>query len=205
MASVRLGSLGSLRTASSRRRAFSLLELMVAMVLMLVALAITAQLVLDAQVSIDHSGRRHLDMSADQAFDQLRYDARSSSDFIRPPDFGSGFWVSTEALRFSGHISGDTIVYALEDNEWRRLVFRSGYTDPVASRLMLDRVSRFRYRTVEGTPRPSLEVELTYVETPPLTARTAAGQAAASTGAVRVVGLVLTPRLVGESSPSSWW
>ena len=62
-------------------RGFSLLEMLVASVLMLVALWIASELLLGAQASVAHSGQRQLDMSIDQAFDQLRYDARSSSDF----------------------------------------------------------------------------------------------------------------------------
>lgn len=115
-------------------------------------------------------------------------------------------------------------MHELRGDEWLRHVYSSsppsdpepGQGEPgqgeyqldepePATRLMMRSVRDFRFRTAPGTHRPSLEVELSYDETPQLTGRTAAGQRSAEMTVTRVAGLVLTPRLLGTSDPGVWW
>ncbi|MEM1181055.1 MAG: prepilin-type N-terminal cleavage/methylation domain-containing protein [Acidobacteriota bacterium] len=189
--------------AVTRQRGFSLVELLVASVLLLAALAIASRLVLDAQASIAHSGRRVLDMSVDQAFDQLRYDVRSSNAFLLPSGLDD-LWVRDEPLQLSGHFSGESVTYELLDGELLRHSVPPGPGATTTTRPLLRNVRLFRYRTVDGTGRPSIEVEVTYSEAGPLTARAGAGQASAG-GVERVVGLVVTPRHVTQTDPVGWW
>ncbi|MEM8996376.1 MAG: hypothetical protein AAGF23_16435, partial [Acidobacteriota bacterium] len=165
---------------------------------------VASRLVLDAQASIAHSGRRFLDMSVDLAFDQLRHDVRSSDGFGIPAGMG-GLWVRGERLTLVGHISGDTVIYELRDGELLRHSVPLQVGQPTATRPVLRDVRVFRYRSVPTTGRPSLEVEVTHFETAPLTARTSAGQAAAAPAAERVVGLILTPRYLDRNDPVRWW
>ncbi len=167
---------------------------MVAMTVTLVAMAIAAELVLETQRRIAHSGRRNLDMSVDLAFEQLRVDVRGSHSFDIP--FGmSGVFNdgADEPLEINGHFSGKTIVYELVKRDLRRVVYKGASYTPESQRVVLKEVSLFRWR---NHPRASevLEVLISHEETADLTGLVAAGQREVLEPKVRTVTMMIKPR-----------
>lgn len=179
-------------------RGFSVLELLVALTLTLVALGITSQLVLEAQRRLAYSGRSNLDGSVDLAYSQLRLDVRSSQSFDAV--FGTTLFAdgSTQALTLNGHVSGDVIAYLLVDGDLRRLVYPSDGFNPKGQRIVLQNVTRFRWRGRSEATR-LLEVEITQNMAGSMTRLKAAGQREASDGRNITTRLLLRPR--GVTSP----
>ena len=181
-------------TAVRPGRGFTLLELLVAASVMVVALALTLDLVSRAQQQIDHAGARALDLPVELVFDRLRRDVRTS----RSVEAGlsmPGLW-SRDPLVTSGRAGGD-VAYALVGGELVR--HPVGATDPADRVRVLADVRGLRWRRIEGTARASVEIEVTFGEAGALTAR--AGAARAGVGRVRTERLVVTPR----DLVASWW
>ena len=173
---------------------FTVLELMVAMTVSLVAMAIAAELVLEAQRRIAHSGRRNLDMSVDLAFEQIRLDLRGSYGFQMPVGGISGVFNDgeEEPLELKGHFSGKTIVYELVKRELRRVVYQgTGYT-PESHRVVLKEVSLFRWR--DHPDAQVLEILISHEETADMTGLVAAGQREVLEPKVRTVTMMVKQR-----------
>ena len=181
---------------------FTVIEMMIAMTITLVAMAIATELILESQRRLAHSGRRNLDMSVDLAFDQLRLDVRSSTGFDIPPGMGGLYNDgSTTSLVIEGHYSGDTIAYELVDGDLRRLVYKGTDFNPASQRVVLKQVGVFRWRNHPQVGQ-MLEVLISHEETAEMTGLVAGGQRERLEPAVRTVSMMLKPRdvLLGKTT-----
>ncbi len=193
------------RMRARRCAGFTVLEMMVAMTVSLVAMAIAAELVLEAQRRIAHSGRRNLDMSVDLAFEQMRLDLRGSYGFVMPEDGISGVFNDgeVEPLELRGHFSGKTIVYELVKRELRRVVYQgAGYT-PESQRVVLQEVSLFRWR--DRPDAQVLEILISHRETADMTGLVAAGQRERLEPKVRTVTMMIKQRDVLPITGATSW
>lgn len=171
-----------------RRRAggFSVLELVVASLVLLVAVALAARLLQDVGMQIAWSGRKTLEVSPNLALEQLRTDLRGS--------FGTadslGMWQGAP-LAVQGSSTGYGIVYLIEDGQLLRRT-----TDPsgkVEQRLVLDKVVDLRYRI----NRNAVEIELEFLRMqPPLRRDTAAGMRELVSPERRKMSIMVGPRRV---------
>lgn len=141
--------------ARAGRRGFSLLELVISFFLLVLALMIAAQLLRQAEQRLAAESRRARDPVAVLALRQLRWDVQAA----RGVDVGSGsgelLWTSDE-LELHGHPLGTVRYYKL-GGELRREIVVAGET---STRVMLQGVSRWRWRYVNGGLRRLVEVEL---------------------------------------------
>lgn len=175
-------------------RGFTVLEFVVAATLMLIVLGLTLDLIVRSHQRLDHAGFRSRDLPVDLVFDRIRLDVRSSRGVVTV--FAStGLW-SRDPLVTSGRRGGD-VAYALVGDELVRHPALS--SDPSDRVRVLDRVETFRWRRVEETARETVEIEITFREAGPLTARTGATQR--GVGRERSERFVVTPRDV----EASWW
>jgi prepilin-type N-terminal cleavage/methylation domain-containing protein len=157
-----------LRRCDWRREAgYSLLELLITLVLVGLALALANGLLLEAAGRAEHRHRETLEPLPELAARQLVVDLRMA----RGVETGLvGGW-SRDALILLGHPSGD-LRYARIDDTLLRLQRVSGADPPWRERPVLTRVTRFRWRVVDGS---SVEVELRYRHSPRLRDRMAGG------------------------------
>lgn len=201
-----MASLGRhLRLRRRRPGGFTVLEMMIALTISLVALAIATELILEAQRRLAHSGRRNIDMSVDLAFDQIRVDFRGSTGFFRPFKPGVIYYDgATDPLTTVSHFSGDVVLYELVDGDLRRVVYDKTNLTPKHSRLVLQNVSRFRWRPLPQA-QTAIEVQLTYGETADLTRLVAAGQRERLTPKRHVVKMILVPRGLEFLDERAWW
>ena len=174
------------------------------MTLTLVAMAITAELVLEAQRRLAHSGRTNLDMSMDLAFDQMGLDVRGSVSFDPtgqlPGIYADG---STRPVVLNGHFSGDVVVYELVDTDLRRVVYDPKDLTPKGHRIVLQNVPSFRWRLHPETPG-TLEMEVTQDLAAEMTALVAAGQRESLAPRTKRTWLMVTPRGVGGLGATRW-
>ena len=194
------------RAGRERRggRGFSVLEILVAMTLTLLIMAITTDLILQSQHRLAHSGRADLDGSVELALSQIRLDVHSSTGFDSPL-LGGGVYAdgSTEPLYLNGHTSGDLIVVSLVDGELLRLVYPAKGWDAKARRTLLQGVSRFAWRRHPDAPG-LLEVSLTYRPTADLTALESAGTRERRVGKTAQRTVMLTTRAVDSGGIYTW-
>ncbi|MCG8456971.1 MAG: prepilin-type N-terminal cleavage/methylation domain-containing protein [Holophagales bacterium] len=190
--------LSALRRRSRAGRAFTLLEMFVALAILALVFMITWRVVLDSQARLSHSSRVNFEMPVDQIFTQIRLDVRGSRGFTSP--FMADVW-EYGPLELFGHFTGEVVRYEKVDRVLRRAVYVPGALDARAERVMLDNVRAFRWRRLGGTGKATVEVEVTYEEVPPLTGRRAAGQLEGEP-LTRVRRVVAMPR---DVQLSRWW
>ncbi len=145
-----------------RRRAFSLLELLIAFAISIVALSIATQLLLEAHRRLEHESRRALDPAAPLAVKQLRADVRASSGAVG----GDDLW-SRSGLELRGHPAG-RLRYEKAGQELVRILLPRRVEDEQTQRTVLTDVTTFRWRLqrlLPGSRVPLLEIELGYRET----------------------------------------
>ena len=154
-----------MRVARRRREAgTTLLELLVAFVVVSVALMIAGRLLLEAQSRTVFEAQRTLEPVADLAIDQLRADLRLAQGVERPL-FGG--W-ERGPLELVGHPAGPVVYDALGG----RLVRRIELDEGGGERPVLDRVTTFRWRLAADG---AVDVELAYRERHRLRALRAGG------------------------------
>lgn len=188
----------------ARRRGFSVVEMIVALTITLVAMTIASQLILESQRRLAHSGRRNLDMSADIALERLRIDVRAATTFDAPSVPGVFSDGSKEPLVLEGHYSGATIAYELFGTDLRRVVYEGIDFNPASQRNVLQNVTDFKWRNhpdVSGL----LEVLVTHESTPLMTSLSAAGQRESLEPAVRTYSMMVFPRDVWPFLGKSRW
>ena len=171
---------------TSRLGAFTVLEMTIATLILLVAISMSARLLQDTAAQIAWSGRKAVEVSPDLALEQLRTDLRSSAGVLH-----SGTdWIHGP-MAIVGSPSGLSIVYEVEEG----LLIRSTESkDGVLSRrIVLDRVVDFAYRAYFGT----VELEVAYLRMSPLLRKdTAVGTREAVTPEQRKISLWVSPRRV---------
>lgn len=166
------------------RRGFSVLEMMVAFALLVLALMLSAKLLQDTAMQISWSGRKALEVSPNLALEQIRTDLRGSAGtpLVLPG------WQSAP-LSITGSSSGLTFLYYVAQGQLlRRAIESSGkYTE----RVVLDQVVDLRYRAGPA----GIEVELEFLRMkPPLRRDTAAGMREALAPDHRRMAIVVSPR-----------
>lgn len=166
------------------RRGFSVLEVLVASSILLLALLLAARLLEDVGMQMAWSGRRALELSPSLALEQIRTDLRGS--YGAPT--GLGLWLPAP-LAIDGSASGYAIVYLVDQG---RLVRRT--TDPDGreeERVVLDRVVDLRYRDNWG----AIEVEIEYLRMRPPTRRdSAAGMKESGPPDHQRMSILISPR-----------
>lgn len=182
----------------------SVLEILVALTLMLLVMAITTDLILQSQRRLSHSGRADLDGSVELAFAQVRLDVHGSTGF-EGPHLGVGAYAdgSKEPLYLTGHGSGDIIGFSLVNGELLRLVYSAKGLSPKAQRVLLQGVARFTWRRPTEA-RALLEVSIVYRPTADLTALESAGMRERRIGSVVQKTLMVVPRAVDSAAVYSW-
>lgn len=171
---------------TKKGRAFTVLELTVATLVLLVALLIAARLLQDTAAQIAWSGRKAVEVSPDLALEQIRTDLRNSSGLL----LLSTEWTSGP-LTVAGSASGLPIVYGIEEG----LLIRSTLDDEgvLSRRIALERMVDLRYRAYYG----AIEVEITFLRMSPLLRKdTAAGTREKLTPELHRISLLVSPRRV---------
>lgn len=172
--------------ARKKRQAagFSVLELVVATLVLLVSTLLAAKLLQDVGMQIAWSGRQALEVSPNLALEQIRTDLRGSqgtSDSL-------GMWQSAP-LAVQASSTGYAIVYELVGDELlRRATSPSGRK---TERVVLDKVVDLRYRINHG----AVEVEIEFLRMQaPLRRDTAAGMREIEEPDHRKMSIVVGPR-----------
>lgn len=173
--------------ATRKRRAFTVLELTIATLILLVALLVSARLLQDTAAQIAWSGRKAVEISPEQAIEQIRTDLRQASGVF----YLGSLWTSGP-LVIAGSSSGLSIVYEIDESG--TLVRGTEDKDGFATeRRVLDRVVDLRYRSYYG----AIEVEVTFLRMSPLLRKdTAAGAREALSPEQRQVSFIVHPRRV---------
>jgi len=180
------------RAASAR--GFTLIELLISFVLLGLALAISAQLLIGAQQRMAHEALRSGDPITDLALRQLSRDAQTASS-VPSGVLGIGVW-SVGELELHGHPLG-TVTYRQVGTELIRKVHAAGPGGTSHQRVVLQRLSTWRWRLTPATPRPLVEIELSHRRTGP-----------APIGSRRQAGeIVQTHRLKvsARGGGGTWW
>jgi hypothetical protein len=165
-----------------RPAAYSLLELTIASLVLLVAMALAARLLHDVGMQVAWSGRKAIEMSPELALDQLRNDLRDSAG----PMGTLGMWQSAP-LAIGGSSSGQTVVYRVEDGDLVRRILGGS----AGGRKVLDKVTELRYRY--GHDAVEVEIEFLRIK-PPLRRDVAAGMRESPAPEKRKVAIVVCPR-----------
>ena len=155
------------RARHRREVGYSLLELLLTFVLGGLALALVHGLLLEASSRAEHRHRETLEPLAELAVRQLTNDLRMAWG-VQTGLVGG--W-SRDALILIGHPAGE-LRYARIDDELLRLQRVPDASPPWRERPVLTRMTRFRWRVVDGS---SVEVELRYRHVPRLRDRMAGG------------------------------
>jgi len=170
--------------------AFSLLEVMIAFVVMLVALALAAKLLENVLAQLSWSSRKAIEVSPNLALEQIRTDLRNSSGTA----VAFGIWKSAPLI-ISGATGGLELIYLIEDGNLvrRSIDLATGHQE---ERVVLDRVVDLRYRD----NRDAIEIEVEYLRMAPLTRRdTAAGRRETFEPDHRRMSIVISPRRIPVS------
>ncbi len=169
-----------------KSRAFSVLEILVTLVILLVATALAAKLLQDVGMQIAWSGRKTTEVSPNLALEQIRTDLRGS----RGTPTAFGIWQSAP-LSVHGSSTGYAIVYLIDGDQLLRRT-----TDPSGKRqerVVLDKVVDLRYR---GNGE-AIEIEIEFLRMkPPLRRDTAAGMRELATPDHHRMSIVVSPRRV---------
>lgn len=135
---------------SRSQAGFSLIELMLALVILLLVVLLSAELMVESARLVQHSARRALDVRPEIVAETLRSDLRAARGVIGSSDL----WTS-EPLRLN--TGGQVVLWAAEDRYLTRSIGGSERGRPY-----LDRTTMWRWRT--RAPR-RVEVEFS-VELP---------------------------------------
>ncbi len=173
-------------------RGFSLLELLVSFVILMIAMMIAGRLLLEAQARMAHSARQAMEPVAPIALKQIRADVRASGSV---PAFDHEW--NWQPLVLLGHPAG-TVVYERTGSDLVRTVDRGAGSEP-AERLVLSAVSVWRWRLSPAAPLPLVEIELGQRQIPRLTLLAAAGQREAPIPVTRSHLIAVSPRQAGKS------
>ena len=148
---------------------FSLLELLIVMVISAVALMLASRLLLEAQSRLVHEGQRQVEPIGQLAVEQVQADLRMATGVESSLLPG---WSSLD-LVLRGHVAGD-VSYTRQGQElWRRVRrSRKDGTEEVGERLVLDRLTVFRWRQLADG---SVDLELGFRRTGRLRGLTASG------------------------------
>lgn len=175
-----------MKARTFRRGAFTVLEMTIATLILLFAIALSARLLQDTAAQIAWSGRKAIEASPDLALEQLRTDLRNSAGVLH-----AGIdWIQGPMV-VVGSPSDLTIVYQIEDD----LLIRSTESkDGVLSRrIVLDRVVDFAYRAYSGM----VEIEVTFLRMSPLLRKdTAVGTREKVAPEQQRISLQVSPRRV---------
>jgi len=145
--------------ATRRRRAaagFSLLELTISFLILIVALALAAQLLLAAQRQLIRGSARLVAPPAALWAEQLRLDASTATAVAAA---GSTWRASPLELAYG---DGRRVRYRNDDRRLLRQAWRQGEATPSSGRPMVASVDGFHWRVLPGGLRPLLEVEVVY-------------------------------------------
>lgn len=166
-----------------RQAGYSLLELTVSSLVLMLVLALAAEMLQDVGKQVAWSGRRAIEMSPELALDQIRNDLRASSG----PMATLGMWQSAP-LAITGASSG-TVIYQVEDGD----LVRRNLTSGGSGRKVLDKVTDLRYRYNHD----AVEIEIEFLRIkPPLRRDLAAGMRESVIPDQHRVAIVVTPRRV---------
>ncbi len=180
-----------LPATSHAARGFSVLELLISFVILLIATMIAGRLLLEAQARMSHSARQALEPVADIALKLIRADVRSAG---RVPILDHEW--SWEPLVLLGHPAG-TVTYERTDGDLVRTVDAGDGSEP-GERVVMRSVSIWRWRLAPDAPLPLVEIELGRREIPRFTLLAAAGQREAPIPVTRSHLLAISPRQVSK-------
>ncbi|MEL7058415.1 MAG: prepilin-type N-terminal cleavage/methylation domain-containing protein [Acidobacteriota bacterium] len=173
MASLKSSAVRRCRPRSARR-GISLLEILVALVLLTVLMTLVYQLLLAGLAEVSRSGRRLTDPQAEATLARLRVDLRGGSEVALPP-FTAELWQSGP-LQIDGVAAGGSVLWVRDGDVLQRGTYAPGEFAPSSFSPAMRGIRGFRWRTLAGSGGRMIEVELTWDETPPLGGSTAAGQ-----------------------------
>lgn len=182
-----------MRPAGPGRRAassagFSVLEMLVSFTVLMVAVSLAADLMLESQSRIAHSARQALDPVAELALAQVRADVRSSTRVV-----GSDLLWSWAPLTLTGHPVG-TVQYEKVGTDLVRKIVPGGGGEG-SERIVLRQVTIWRWRLSSAAPLQLIELELAHREAPRISTLSAAGRRQAAIPPSRLYRLVIGPRL----------
>ena len=134
---------------------FTLVELLVATLISVLALGIAARLMMASQRMFALAGREQLDPVAAYALGQLRADAQSASGVTGAPAPG----LPTSGPLVLLGLPAGTVVYVVQDGDLARLIYDGG-GHPGPRRTLLRGVSSWLWR--ETVPGRLLTIELSF-------------------------------------------
>lgn len=175
-----------------RSAGFTVLELLISFVILLIAMTIAGRLLLESQARMAHAARQALEPVAATALKQIRADIRASESV---PAFDHEW--SWEPLVLRGHPAG-TVTYQRTGSDLMRIV-NAGSSSETSERLMMRAVSIWRWRLSPGAPLPLVEIELGHREIPRLALLAAAGQREAPIPLPRSHLVAASPRQTGRT------
>ena len=168
-----------------------MVELLVSFVILMIAMMMASQLLLEAQARMSHSARQALEPVAAIALKQIRADVRASG---RVPALDDQWnWAP---LTLEGHPSG-TVTYERVGSDLVRRVDSGAGSASSGERLVLQAVSIWRWRLSPGAPLPLVEIEIGHREIPRFTLLAAAGQREAPIPITRSHLVAASPRQAG--------
>ncbi len=173
---------------------FTVLELLISFVILMVATTLAGQLLLESQARMAHSMRRALEPVVPIALKQIRADVRASGHV---PALDQEW--SWEPLVLLDHPAG-TVTYERVDSDLVRTV-DTGETgsESGGERIVLRSLSIWRWRLSPGSPLPLVEIELGHLETPRFSRLAAAGQREAPYPMTRSHLMAVGPRQAGRT------